>query len=151
MDVKPKRITEVQLQVSSPIKESFRKYCKEQEVNMKDGLNEILNFITKNKIGLGELEHLMDRNLTKEVMRYHNYTVGFLKEYEYKQMELMKKLIRIIEGEGAGDSKILKVFMQEILVNTQEILSSSSNKEGFKQMLERNETNIKEALNDNEN
>ena len=66
-------------------------------------------------------------------------------------MELMKKLIRIIEGEGAGDSKILKVFMQEILVNTQEILSSSSNKEGFKQMLERNETNIKEALNDNEN
>lgn len=145
------RIRGSEILVAATTKKLFKDYCKSQKVELQFAANEILLFIIKNKISLSDLDSMMDKNITKEILRYHNYTVGFLKEYEYKQMELMKKLIRIIEGEGAGDSKILKVFMQEILVNTQEILSSSSNKEGFKQMLERNETNIKEALNDNEN
>lgn len=148
MDVKPKRITEVQLQVSSPIKESFRIYCKEQEVNMKDGLNEILNFITKNKIGLGELEHLMDRNLTKEVMRYHNYTVGFLKEFEKNQLEVMERLLSIVSNNGRNGGEIVKVFLQEILVNQQYMLMQSPNKKEVAQMIERNNTNIKKTLGD---
>jgi len=148
MDVKPKRITEVQLQVSSPIKESFRIYCKEQEVNMKDGLNEILNFITKNKIGLGELEHLMDRNLTKEVMRYHNYTVGFLKEFEKNQLEVMERLLNIVSKNGRNGGEIVKVFLQEILVNQQYMLMQSPNKKEVAQMIERNNTNIKKTLGD---
>jgi len=148
MDVKPKRITEVQLQVSSPIKESFRKYCQEQEVNMKDGLNEILNFITKNKIGLGELEHLMDRNLTKEVMRYNNYTVGFLKEFEKNQLEVMERLLSIVSKNGGSGGQIVKVFLQEILVNQQYVLMQSSNKKEVEEMIERNNTNIKKALGD---
>jgi hypothetical protein len=146
-----KKLKADQLVVAGFIKEGFRAYCKDQKVNMKDSLEEILGFIIKNKIGLMDLQQLMDKNLTKEVMRYHNYTVGFLKEFEKRQLEMWKKLIGILEGEGAGESRVLKIFMQEILLNQQYLIAQSGDKNEVEMMIKRNDENIQNALNDNKN
>lgn len=137
--------------VASPTKKMFKDYCSSQKVDMQQAANEILLFILKNKISLSDLDNMMDKNITKEVLRYHNYTVGFLKEFEKKQLELMKKLIGIVEGEGAGESIILKIFLQEILKDQQFLMLQSPDINEAKSMINSNDNNIKKVLDDNKN
>ncbi len=118
---------------------------------MKVAANEILLYIVKNKIPINALENLMDKNITKEVMRYHNYNAGFLQEFEKKQLELMKKLIGVVGDNGSGDSMILKIFLEEILRCVQFLVFQNPNKELAKKILDMNETNIDKVINDNKN
>src|ERR1039458_2475713 len=87
------RIRGSEILVAATTKKMFKDYCSSQKVEMQQAANEILIYIVKNKISLNDLENMMDKNITKEIWRYHNYTAGFLQEFEKKQESLMKKLI----------------------------------------------------------
>ena len=116
---------------------------------MQEAANDILLFIVKNKIPLNAIEEMMDKNITKQVIRYHNYNAGFLQEFEKKQLELMKKLTAIVAGNGAGEDMILKVFSEEILRGVQFLVFQNSNKDLAQKILDMNEININKVLDDN--
>lgn len=140
------RIRSSEILVAEPTKNMFKKYCKEQDVGMQEAANEILLFIVKNKIPLIALEDMTDKNITKEVKRYHNYNAGFLQEFEKKQLELMKKLVAIVGESGLGDNMILKVFLEEILRGVQFLVFEHPNKALGKRILDTNESNINKVL-----
>lgn len=135
--------------VTEVTKNLFKKYCKDQKIEMQEAANDILLFIVKNKIPLNAIEEMMDKNITKQVIRYHNYNAGFLQEFEKKQLELMKKLTAIVAGNGAGEDMILKVFSEEILRGVQFLVFQNSNKDLAQKILDMNEININKVLDDN--
>lgn len=134
--------------VTQTTRNMFKEYCKTQDTEMRVAANEILLFIVKNKIPLNSIEEMMDKNITKEVKRYHNYNAGFLQEFEKKQLELMKKLIGVVTNDGSGESKILNVFLEEILRGLQFLVFQHPNKDLASKILETNETNISKVLDD---
>lgn len=117
------------LKVDAYIKNRFVAYCKSNDVTLIEGLNTLLDFVVRNNIPLAEIDALMDKNLTKEVFRYHNYTAGFLKTFEKKQIALYSEILR----------------------NTQFLMLTNPDKKKVAEMIDLNEKNIKEALNDYKN
>ncbi|MBN8702765.1 MAG: hypothetical protein J0M08_06855 [Bacteroidetes bacterium] len=143
-------LKEDKISVSGHVKKLFKSYCKEQGVGMKEGLDEILFFIIRNKISLKTLDDLLDKNLTKEVFRYHNYTAGFLKEFEKRQLEVMGKIVGLVRENGSGSSEVSEVYMKEILVNTQFLMNQSPNQKLAERMIHRNDEALKKLANDNQ-
>jgi len=97
------RIRWGQISVAQTTLKLFKDYCKEQDEEMRIAADDILLFIVKHRIPLKSLTDMMDKNLTKEVVRYHNHTVSYLKEYEKKQIELMQILIKTMGGKVPDD------------------------------------------------
>src|ERR1035437_209442 len=122
------RIRWGQIAVAQTTLKLFKEYCKDQDEEMRVAADEILLFIMKNKIPLGALENMMDKNITSDIKRYHNYTTGFLQTFEKEQKQLMKNLIKNVGGSGAGDGVIFKAFMQEILRDVQFLMTQAPNK-----------------------
>jgi hypothetical protein len=147
---KGNKIKAEQLLVSGHIKQSFQVYCAEQDITMKEALDIVLRFVTINKLNLNELDNLFDRNLTKEVFRYHNYTAGFLKEFEKNQIGFLQKLTKNLPVQNQDNDLIYKVFFQEMLVNIQAILPKILGASDAKILIDRNSANINKVLNDNE-
>ena len=114
------RIRWGQISVAQTTLKLFKDYCKEQDEEMRIAADDILLFIIKHRIPLKSLTDMMDKNLTKEVVRYHNHTVSYLKEYEKKQIELMKILIKTMGGNVPED-------MFKILENTTDTSENTPN------------------------
>src|ERR1035437_8834073 len=122
------RIRWGQISVAQTTLKLFKEYCKEQGEEMRIAADDILLFIVKHRIPLQSLTDIMDKNLTKEVVRYHNHTVGYLQEYEKKQIELMKILIKTMGGKVPDD--IFKNL--ENTTNTYENTPNNSLKSQYK-------------------
>src|ERR1035437_7664149 len=133
------RIRWGQISVAQTTLKLFKEYCKEQGEEMRIAADDILLFIVKHRIPLKSLTDIMDKNLTKEVVRYHNHTVSYLKEYEKKQIELMKILIKTMGGKVTED-----MFKNlENTTNTSENTPNNSLKSHLKQAVEPSKTSPK--------
>ena len=140
------RIRGSEILVAFPTKKMFKEYCKEQGIEMQTAANEILLYIVKNKIPLQALSDMMDKNITKEVKRYHNYMVGFLNEFEKKQLAVIKNQSRKPSDDLLDESGIIKVMVDAIFKDVEFLMEQNTDNEFTKGYLEQNKKNISKAF-----
>jgi hypothetical protein len=128
----------------------FKDYCKDLDIEMKEAVNEVLLFVIKNKIPIDKLQDMMDNSLTvaitKEVRRTHNYTAGFLQQFEQRILELIPRHIKKPTDKDLEQSQIIKIIVQELYEDIEFLMEKNQDKEFAPQYLKRNKDNIEKAF-----
>src|ERR1700749_1997015 len=67
----------------------FAEYCKEQHISKIDALHEIITFLHTSKMPLIALKMKHDLNFMR---KYHDFTAGVLKNFEYSFLSKLDKI-----------------------------------------------------------
>lgn len=83
-------------------KNQWKTHCKKHKTSMTEAMLSFINFCLEKNISPESIDIIFNKNIKGQVADYHNFTVGFLKTFEKKQIDTFsnfeKKQLAILES-----------------------------------------------------
>jgi antitoxin component of RelBE/YafQ-DinJ toxin-antitoxin module len=123
------------------LKNRFTEICdKEYNLTAKEAIEILMKFTIDWGVNPDDLSSLWRKNPKRDIAEYHNYTVGFLKTFEKKQLEqfssfenkqlvVLEKILESILG-IASKNIVEKAVQNELLFTAQAIAKMINPKQG---------------------